>query len=167
MTLTVSLTCAAVLSICYTTLPTGYVVLSLTLGLITRFAVAVAYYTTVQRRWEMKNIFENMSTWSTESKMGLALAIIPSIIYMGEYYSQLPSLVLGIAASVTAVMTLLLPLPVVRSDDNNQYTRKLLQGLRKLKFIIHKMASALTAGHQSEAATTIVSTVTYNRLEST
>jgi hypothetical protein len=44
--------------------------------------VAVAYYTTVQRRWEMKNIFENISTWSTESQMGLALAIIPSIIYM-------------------------------------------------------------------------------------
>lgn len=56
--------------------------LSLTLGLITRFAVAVAYYTTVQRRWEKKNIFEKISTWSTESQMGLALAIIPSIIYM-------------------------------------------------------------------------------------
>jgi hypothetical protein len=59
-----------------------YVVLSLTLGLITRSAVAVAYYTTVQRRWEIKNIFENISTWSTESMMGLTLAIIPSIIYM-------------------------------------------------------------------------------------
>jgi len=57
-------------------------VLSLTLGLITRFAVAVAYYTTVQRRWEMKNIFEKIPTWSTESQMGLALAIIPGIIYM-------------------------------------------------------------------------------------
>ena len=56
--------------------------LSLTLGLITRFAVAVAYYTTVQRRWEMKNIFEKIPTWSTESQMGLALAIIPGIIYM-------------------------------------------------------------------------------------
>ena len=57
--------------------------LSLTLGLITRFAVAVAYYTTVQRRWEMKNIFEKNSTWcTTESQMGLALATIPSIIYM-------------------------------------------------------------------------------------
>lgn len=56
--------------------------LSLTLGLLTRFAVAVAYYTTVQRRWEMKNIFEKNSTWSAESQMGLALAIIPSIIYM-------------------------------------------------------------------------------------
>jgi hypothetical protein len=57
-------------------------VLSLTLGLITRFAVAVAYYTTLQRRWEMKNVFEKNSTWSTESQMGLTLAIIPSIIYM-------------------------------------------------------------------------------------
>lgn len=56
--------------------------LSLTLGLITRFAVAVAYYTTLQRRWEMKNVFEKNSTWSTESQMGLTLAIIPSIIYM-------------------------------------------------------------------------------------
>jgi flagellar biogenesis protein FliO len=44
--------------------------------------VAVAYYTTAQRRWEMKNIFEKNSTWSAESQMGLALAIIPSIIYM-------------------------------------------------------------------------------------
>jgi hypothetical protein len=65
-------------------------VLSLTLGLITRFAVAVAYYTTVQRRWEMKNIFEKISAWSTESQMGLALAIIPSIIYMvSEMFSIL------------------------------------------------------------------------------
>jgi hypothetical protein len=57
-------------------------VLSLTLGLITRFAVAVAYYTAFQRRWEVKNIFEKNSTCSAESQMGLALAIIPSIIPM-------------------------------------------------------------------------------------
>jgi hypothetical protein len=50
--------------------------------MIARSAVAIAYYTTVQRRWEMKDIFENISTWSAESQMGLALAIIPSIIYM-------------------------------------------------------------------------------------
>jgi flagellar biogenesis protein FliO len=30
----------------------------------------------------MKNIFAKISTWNTESQMGLALAIIPSIIYM-------------------------------------------------------------------------------------
>lgn len=56
--------------------------LSLTLGLITRFSVAVAYYTSVQRRWEMKDVLKKISTWSTESQMGLTLAIIPSIIYM-------------------------------------------------------------------------------------
>jgi hypothetical protein len=60
----------------------GYVALSLALGLMTRFAVAVAYYTTVQRRWEMNNIFEEMSTAHTESPMGLAVAVVPSIVYM-------------------------------------------------------------------------------------
>lgn len=56
--------------------------LSLTLGLMTRFAVTVAYYTTVQRRWEMINIFDKISTTSTDSPMALAVAIVPSIVYM-------------------------------------------------------------------------------------
>jgi hypothetical protein len=60
----------------------GYIVLSITLGLMIRFAVAVAYYTTVQRRWEMSNIFGKIVTASTESPMGLAVAIVPSIVYM-------------------------------------------------------------------------------------
>lgn len=55
---------------------------SLTLGLMTRFAVTVAYYTTVQRRWEIISIFDKISTASTESPMALAVAIVPSIIYM-------------------------------------------------------------------------------------
>jgi hypothetical protein len=60
----------------------GYVALSLTLGLMTRFAVATAYYTTVQRRWEMNNIFDKISPAHTESPMGLAVAVVPSIVYM-------------------------------------------------------------------------------------
>jgi hypothetical protein len=60
----------------------GYSVSSLTLGLMTRFAVTVAYYTTVQRRWEIISIFDKISTASTESPMALAVAIVPSIIYM-------------------------------------------------------------------------------------
>jgi hypothetical protein len=60
----------------------GYVALSLALGLMTRFAVAVAYYTTVQRRWEMNNIFDKISTAHTESPMGLAVAVVPGIVYM-------------------------------------------------------------------------------------
>jgi hypothetical protein len=60
----------------------GYVALSLTLGLTTRFAVAVAYYTTVQRWWEINNVFDKISTAHTESPMGLAVAVVPGIVYM-------------------------------------------------------------------------------------
>ncbi|XP_021926516.1 solute carrier family 22 member 1-like isoform X2 [Zootermopsis nevadensis] len=162
--LTVSLMCAAILSICYAILPTGYIILSLTLGLMTRFAVTVAYYTMVQRRWERINIFDKISTANTESPLVLAVAIVPGIVYMGEYYSQLPSLIFGIIASIAAVTSLFLPEYMVIFKEVYQYDS--LQRLRIVLFRKHRRPFTSSAENQSEDAIHVASTVPYNPLES-
>ncbi|KAJ4429790.1 hypothetical protein ANN_21994, partial [Periplaneta americana] len=128
--LILSLTSAASLGIAHALLPTGNIVTSVTTGLIDRLVVTVAYYTMLQRRWDV-SIADRITSVTMEISTGLAVSTVPAVIFVGEYYHQMPSLWFGTVASVAAVLSFFLPVSIESAGDQLTRRKDSVQWLRR------------------------------------
>ncbi|XP_069686709.1 solute carrier family 22 member 1-like [Periplaneta americana] len=165
--LILSLTSAASLGIAHALLPTGNIVTSVTTGLIDRLVVTVAYYTMLQRRWDV-SIADRITSVTMEISTGLAVSTVPAVIFVGEYYHQMPSLWFGTVASVAAVLSFFLPVSIESAGDQLTRQKDSVQWLRQcLQSTQLRRISLLSRDSQNEDESQVVSALPYNLLEST